>query len=127
MAKRVRPLAASGLRTAPRAVRLAGFLAVALPLALFVASCGKQEPKTDAEKGRTLYSLHCTACHNPDPSKDGSLGPSVQGASLELLTARIVHGEYPPGYAPKRPTKIMQKLPLQPDDIKALHAFLNGM
>ena len=126
MAPRVRPLA-SGSHVAPRAAGIAGFLAVALPLALFVASCGKREPKSDAEKGRTLYSLHCTACHNPDPSRDGSLGPAVKGASLELLQARIVHGTYPPGYAPKRSTQVMQKLPLQPEEIQALHAFLNGM
>jgi mono/diheme cytochrome c family protein len=102
----------------------------ALPLAavaLLLAACGKQEARSDAEKGRTLYSLHCIACHHPDPSRDGPLGPAVQGSGLELLEARIIRGDYPPGYTPKRPTRIMQKLPMSQEDVKALHAFLNGL
>jgi mono/diheme cytochrome c family protein len=96
--------------------------------ALLVVACGgKKEARSDAEKGQTLYTLHCVTCHNPDPSRDGTLGPAVKGSSLELLEARVLHGEYPPGYTPKRPTRIMQKLPLTAEDLGALHAYLNGL
>jgi mono/diheme cytochrome c family protein len=104
------------------------FLLTALALAL--AGCGKGDSaaaRSPAEKGRTLYSLHCTACHNPDPARDGALGPSVMGSDLDLLRARIIQGDYPAGYTPKRPTRIMQKLPLSEEDVKALHAYLNGL
>jgi mono/diheme cytochrome c family protein len=112
----------SRLRTAPAGAVLAALL---LP-GLF--ACGKKEDtRTAAQKGRTLYSLHCISCHNPDPAKDGALGPAVAGSSLDLLLARILRGEYPPGYAPKRSTRIMQRLPLSEEEVKALHAYLNGL
>ena len=103
---------------------------LAILLALGLTACGQKEEKgarTDAQKGRTLYSLHCTACHNPDPSKDGSLGPALAGSSLDLLLARVIRGEYPPGYSPKRSTHIMQKLPMSEEEVKSLHAFLNNL
>ena len=46
-----------------------------------------------------------------DPRTDGSLGPAVAGASLELLTARVLRAEYPAGYTPKRETRVMVPLP----------------
>ena len=105
---------------APILLAVAGFL--------LLAGCGsKEDTRTEAQKGRTLYSLHCTACHNPNPAKDGALGPAVQGSSLDLLIARIIRGEYHPGYTPKRATHVMQKLPLTEEDVKALHAYLNSL
>ena len=87
---------------------------------------GAQESVSDLiEKGRKVYAINCTACHAMDPKKEGPLGPSVQGASFELLEKRIVDGTYPENYKPKRPTKIMQPLPFLKNDIKALHAYLN--
>src|SRR5262245_9351179 len=74
--------------------------------------------------GKTLYLTHCIACHNPDPTFPGSVGPEVKGAGLELLKSRITRAEYPPGYKPKRQTKIMPRLPLTDDNITALAAFL---
>ena len=95
---------------------------------LLLTACGKKEDtRSAADKGRTLYSLHCIACHNANPAKDGSLGPALQGSSLELLMARVQHGEYPVGYSPKRSTHIMQKLPLSEDEVKSLHAYLNSL
>jgi mono/diheme cytochrome c family protein len=108
-----------------RTVPVGAVLAALLIPGLF--GCGKKEERTAAQKGRTLYSLHCISCHNPDPAKDGSLGPAVAGSSLDLLLARIHRGEYPPGYAPKRSTRIMQKLPLSEEEVQALHAYLNGL
>ena len=103
-----------------------GLLAV-VTLSL-LAACGKREDnRTEAQKGATIYSLHCTACHNANPVRDGSLGPALQGSSLELLLARVMRGEYPPGYTPKRSTHIMQPLPLTEDEVKSLHAYLNSL
>src|SRR5512134_2536833 len=65
----------------------------------------------DAAKGRAVYLANCAACHNGDPSRDGTLGPAIAGSSKELVEARVVHGSYPPGYTPKRPTSQMIKLP----------------
>ena len=102
-----------------------------LAAAFCFGACKPQQngtPEDDAvRQGRSVYILHCTACHNSgDPGKDGTLGPAIKGSSLELLQARILRGEYPAGYTPKRATHIMPKLPLTDDDIRHLHAFLNA-
>ncbi len=55
------------------------------------------------ERGHKIYQNVCIACHSRDPSQDGSLGPAVARASLELLQAKVLRGEYPAGYTPKRP------------------------
>jgi mono/diheme cytochrome c family protein len=102
---------------------------IALILSLSSLSGCKREADTRsaADKGRTLYSLHCMTCHNVNPAKDGSLGPGLQAPSLELLQARIQRGEYPAGYTPKRSTRIMQKLPLTDEEVRSLHAYLNSL
>lgn len=66
----------------------------------------------------------CIACHNADPSKEGGLGPAIADASLELLEARVVRGEYPPGYTPKSTSNAMPAFPHLADQIEALHAYL---
>jgi mono/diheme cytochrome c family protein len=108
------------------ALLAAAFLAAAS--AELLTGCGKKEAKGDpaVNKGRVLYSLHCSSCHHMNPAVDGTLGPAVKDASLELLKARIMHGTYPPGYTPKRDTKIMQRLPLTEEDIGKVHAFLSA-
>ena len=121
-------LSVSTSAAALKGAALKVFFVLVMLVPMVLAGCGKQEDtRTEAQKGRTIYSLHCISCHNPNPAKDGSLGPALQGSSLELLTARVIHGEYPPGYTPKRPTHIMQKLPLTEDEVKALHAYLNSL
>jgi hypothetical protein len=40
--------------------------------------------------------------------------------------ARLNRNGYPEGYAPKRATQVMPKLPTTPDELQALHAFLNS-
>jgi mono/diheme cytochrome c family protein len=77
------------------------------------------------ESGRKAYVKHCIACHHADPKIDGALGPAVFGSSRELLERRIVHGDYPQGYTPKRPTRSMVAMPHVKSDIEALHAYLN--
>jgi hypothetical protein len=48
----------------------------------------------------------------------------VQGASRALLEAKVVHGSYPPGYTPKRPTRVMQPMPHVTPDLDALAEHL---
>jgi mono/diheme cytochrome c family protein len=77
-----------------------------------------------AQRGRAVYTGVCIACHNPDPSLDGALGPAVAGASRELLEARVVRAEYPPGYTPKRASQAMPAMPHLAGKIDDLAAFL---
>lgn len=75
-------------------------------------------------KGRRIYLSNCTACHNLDPAKKGSLGPPVAGSSEALIEARVVHGNYPSGYTPKADTRLMVALPYLASDVPALAAYL---
>ena len=97
-------------------------------LSLFaLAACTKKPagPVNPVEEGKRLYATHCTACHAANPKVDGAIGPANWGASLELLEAKVLRGDYPPGYTPKRPTKVMAVLPFLKDQIPNLHAYLN--
>ena len=96
------------------------------PLALIALAGCSEEPKLSAqgERGRQLYQAQCIACHNPDPAKAGPIGPDVRGSSQELLRAKVLSGSYPPGYAPKRATKVMQPMPQLANDIPALAEYL---
>lgn len=90
-------------------------------------SCSEAEPEgaaSAAERGRTVYLSVCTACHNADPTKDGSIGPANAGASRELLEAKILHGSYPPGYVPKRDSRMMPPMPQLAGSLDDLAAFL---
>ena len=59
-----------------------------------------------------------------NPAQDGALGPAVAGSSLELLEARVVHGRYPEGYAPKRDSRVMVPLPHLEPQLTELAAYL---
>ena len=84
-----------------------------LALAAALAGCSGQGSSLspEAERGRQVYVAQCTSCHSADPAQNGPLGPAVKGSSRELLEARLLRGTYPPGYAPKRPSAIMQPMP----------------
>lgn len=90
------------------------------------AATPPREPaaRGSAEKGKQVWLGQCVACHNSDPAKDGTLGPAVKGASPVLLEARVVRGEYPPGYKPKRPTKVMPPRPDLAASVADLAAYL---
>jgi mono/diheme cytochrome c family protein len=96
------------------------------PLALIALAGCSEQPKLSAqgERGRQIYQAQCIACHNPDPAKAGPIGPDVRGSSEELLRAKVLSGSYPPGYAPKRATKVMQPIPQLANDIPALAEYL---
>ncbi len=105
--------------------------------ALFAAACSEgsstlenADSKTDpvqaaaAQRGRKIYENVCIACHNGDPTQPGSLGPALAGASLELLEAKVLRGEYPPGYTPSRPSQAMPKFEYLKDRLGDVAAFL---
>lgn len=114
-------------------------LTYALALLVLSSACEKKnEPATPpvtlpaaaaatdlAKRGKIAYMNYCIACHASDPAKDGALGPAVAGSSSELLRSRVLDATYPEGYQPKRPTRIMQKMPHVEADLEALHVFLN--
>ena len=77
-------------------------------------------------QGEKVYKSNCTACHNMDPSKKGSLGPAIAGSSEALVEARVVHGNYPPGYTPKADSRLMVAMPYLSKDVKALSAYLQN-
>jgi mono/diheme cytochrome c family protein len=96
-----------------------------------LGGCGKDSDRTtetaragDPGRGRQIYAANCTACHNPDPSKEGSLGPAIKGSSQELLEARILRAAYPPGYTPKRTSNSMPPMPFLKSAIPDLAAYL---
>jgi len=102
-----------------------------LLLVFLLNACGKDSDRPvettragDPGRGRQIYAANCVACHNPDPSRDGSLGPAIKGSSQELLEARILRAAYPPGYTPKRNTNVMPAQPYLKSAIPDLAAFL---
>ena len=96
--------------------------------AFFLGACASQAPKEGlsplASRGESIYKANCIVCHNPDSTKDGSLGPAIHGASLDLLQARVVQGTYPEGYSPKRDSHLMPAMPHLAKEIEALRAYL---
>jgi mono/diheme cytochrome c family protein len=70
---------------------------------------------------------NCIACHSQNPAMDGALGPAVAGSSYELIEARVMRAEYPPGYTPKRDSRVMIALPHLKDQIGALAAYLDSI
>jgi mono/diheme cytochrome c family protein len=102
---------------------------ISLPVLFSSVSCTKEESKPLSsleQQGKAVFVANCIACHNPDPRLPGSVGPDIAGSSLELVTARVMHKSYPPGYKPKRATALMPELPFLEKDIPALHAYLNS-
>lgn len=91
------------------------------------AVADSRTPEERIEAGRGVYNANCIACHAMDPRRDGALGPAVAGASSELLEARVLRGEYPAGYAPKRETKVMIPLPHLEAKLPELAAYLQSL
>jgi len=111
---------------------MGGWLLIPL-LVLILSACAEDSnaPKTtvqggDAKRGRGIYLANCAACHNSDPSKDGSVGPAIKGSSRTLLEAKVLRTSYPPGYTPKRKTALMPAQPYLKSAIPDLAAFLGS-
>lgn len=98
--------------------------AIALAAALGCGESQRPQMSEAALRGKAVYDGVCIACHNPNPALDGSLGPANAGASRELLEARVLRAEYPPGYTPKRQSKAMPPMPHLADKIDDLTAYL---
>ena len=98
-------------------------LGVALAAAIF-GGCADRGDDALVGRGRQVYLAQCIQCHNANPAIAGPVGPAVKAASREVLEAKVVRGEYPPGYTPQRPTKVMPPQPALAPDIPALAAYL---
>ena len=94
---------------------------------LAASACGKTAAgPPDAARGRAAYMSNCAACHGPDPSVDGAVGPAIAGASNAMLEARVLHAAYPPGVTPKRTTRTMVALPHVAAELPHLGAYLGS-
>ena len=103
-------------------------LVLIVPLFL-LSSCGGSDGDDEnaalVKRGKVVYETVCTACHSrANPAEDGPVGPTIAGASLELLEAKVIRNEYPPGYTPLRDTKAMVPFAHLEPDLPALHAYL---
>ena len=95
---------------------------------LGMAGCsGEAPPQDPVARGKMIYALNCIVCHNADPALPGTLGPEVAGSSRELLEARVLRREYPPGYVAKRSTDSMVPMPWLKDSIDDLAAYLQPL
>ena len=91
-----------------------------------MACAGESEESSDpaVARGEKIYRNICVVCHNADPNLPGSVGPANAGASRELLEAKILRGEYPAGYTPKRSTTQMPRFEFLEPNIDDIAAFL---
>ncbi len=136
---RIRPH--SNFRRAHRSSDLADMKTICfyfsiLAASFLIAACTPKSSSTTSSptlsendlpaRGKKVYGQNCTACHNPNPKLDGTIGPAIAGSSLELISARVLHANYPAGYKPKRDSHQMPALPSLEPEIPALHAFLNA-
>ena len=107
-----------------RTLRALALLLCALPLACGGERDAASSADAAATRGKLVYGNVCTACHNADPRQPGVLGPELAGASLELIEAKVLRNEYPPGYAPRRPSATMPKYEYLAPSTADLAAYL---
>lgn len=85
----------------------------------------------DLEKGRRAYFSVCIQCHNKDPNVKGSMGPELIDAPFELMKHKVKTGRYPdklpPGFVPKRKTKLMRPLPNLEKDVPVIYAWIQSV
>jgi mono/diheme cytochrome c family protein len=106
------------------AIRVSHAAGACAVLVAVLGGCSDSGGDALASRGRQIYLGQCIQCHNANPASAGPVGPAVKGASRELLEAKVLRGEYPTGYTPKRPTKVMPPQPNLAPDIPALAAYL---
>ncbi len=98
---------------------------IAAIVGLLASACQEREGGP-AAAGLRVYRAYCIACHNIDPRRAGTLGPAIAGSSRDLIEARILRAEYPPGYGAKQDTNLMPAQPFLGARIDALAAYLSG-
>lgn len=96
---------------------------VVLVLLPFCA-CSESLPRTPEERGARVYASACTSCHHVDPHLAGATGPAIAGSARELVEARVLRAQYPPGYIPQRQSRAMVAMPQLAPYIDDLTAFL---
>ncbi len=101
-------------------------LGLALIAITAMACAGESEESGDpaVARGEKIYRNICVVCHNADPNQPGALGPAVASASRELLEAKLLRGEYPAGYTPKRNTQQMPRFEFLEPNLDDIVAFL---
>jgi mono/diheme cytochrome c family protein len=96
-------------------------------IAIAAMACGGESEESGdpaVVRGKKIYRNICVVCHNADPNQAGPLGPAIAGASRELLEARLLRGEYPPGYTPQRNTQQMPRFEFLEPNLDDIAAFL---
>jgi mono/diheme cytochrome c family protein len=110
-------------------MKLTRSLCLLASLMLSASACSKETEQSsrnpDWERGRAVYVANCVACHSNDPAKDGPIGPALKGSPQALLESRVLRTEYPPGYKPKRDTKVMPTFPFLKTEIPYLAVYLH--
>ncbi len=87
--------------------------------------------EADLARGKKLYTANCIACHNKDPNLKGPIGPEMVDAPLEVMTSKVMTGNYPEklpaGFVPKRKSKAMRKIPKLQKDIPLIYAWVQSV
>lgn len=106
------------------------FALLALALTPLFGGCPTSDADPQAalvKRGKVVYETNCTACHALDARQDGPVGPANACSSAELLSAKLLRNEYPPGYTPKRDTGAMPPMPHLEKELPALAAYLGSL
>jgi mono/diheme cytochrome c family protein len=106
-------------------VSFAGAVLLGVTAAATITACGKPRELSPVERGEVVYRTNCISCHNRDPNVAGPLGPAIAGSSRALIEARVLHGIYPPGYAPQRKSHTMRALPWLDGHVDDLTEYLD--
>jgi mono/diheme cytochrome c family protein len=103
-----------------------GVVLAAAAAGVLLVACERPQLSPEAERGRQVYVSQCTTCHAFDPAQPGPVGPELKGASREVVESKVVRGNYPPDYQPKRPTAVMPPQPQLSGDVDALATYLKN-
>ena len=83
--------------------------------------------QVDIQEGKRVYIINCVRCHNRDPNKAGAIGPELATSPLEVFRTKVPKGTYPSGYRPKRPTKIMPRLPHLTNKVDQVYKYIESL
>ena len=98
-------------------------LVAALGLACSQESSDGASQASAAQRGQQIYGNVCIACHNArsDPARLAR-ARRWRAPRSALLEAKLLRGEYPPGYTPSRPGQTMPRFDYLRDHIGDLAA-----